>query len=180
MAIASKKPAPTLIEPPAPAPMLVAPPAPAPVAMPAPSEPVKLFADPAATLGELQGTLRASVEKGLAQTRDAYAKAKATADESAAALETSYAAARAGVAAINAKAFDTLRANVEANFEFLKSSFAAATVADYVELQGEFTRQRIDAATDHAKEIGALAQKVAIDAIGPLKAQVAKTFSLSL
>jgi len=174
MAIASKKPAsaPTPVDSPAPAPM--------PIVMPAPSEPVKLFADPAATIGEFQGTLRASVEKGLAQTRDAYAKAKAAADESAAALETSYAAARAGVAAINAKALDTLRANVEAHFDFLKSSFAAATVADYVELQGEFTRQRIDAAAEQAKEIGALAQKAAIDAVGPLKARIAKTFSLTL
>ena len=173
MAIASKKPAsaPTLVDSPAPAATPVV----------TPRQPAgEALADPAAALGEFQGTLRASVEKGLAQTRDAYAKAKAAADESAAALETSYAAARAGVAAINAKAFDTLRANVEANFDFLKSSFAAATVADYVELQGEFARQRIDAAADQAKEIGALAQKAAIDAVGPLNAQIAKTFSLSL
>src|SRR5580692_9468467 len=164
MAIAPKKPAVPL----ALAPVALAP---QPIAAPAP-----VVADSAPSITEFPGAVRASVEKSLEQSRAAYAKAKAAADESAAALETSYAAARAGVAAINAKAFDTLRANVEANFDFLKSSFAAATVADYVELQGEFARQRIDAAADQAKEIGALAQKAAIDAVGPLKARIAKTF----
>ena len=146
---------------------------------PAVSAPAPLVADLAASPSEFPGALRASVEKGLVQSRAAYEKAKLVADESAAALETSYAAARAGVVAINAKAFDTLRANVEANFDFLKSSFAAATVADYFELQGEFARKQIDAATDQAKEIGALAQKAALDAVQPIKEQVARAFSVS-
>ena len=167
MATASKKPTLPL----AAAPVALAP---QPIAAPAP-----LIAAPAASSGEFPGALRASVEKTLDQSRAAYAKAKAVADESAAALETSYAAARAGVAAINAKAFDTLRANVEANFDFLKSSFAAASLADYVELQGEFARKQMDVVADQAKEIGALAQKAALDAVQPIKAQVAKTFSLS-
>jgi phasin len=165
MAIAPKKPIPAPVVQPAAAPTFSAPAQPA--------------AAPAASIGELPGDLRASVEKSLVQSRAAYAKAKLVADESAAALETSYSAARAGVAAINAKAFDTLRANVEANFDFLKSSFAAASVADYVELQGEFARKQLDAAADQAKEIGALAQKAALDAVAPIKAQVAKAFSLS-
>jgi phasin len=153
---------------------LAAAPAPQPVAAPVP-----VIAAPAASPSEFPSVLRASVEKTIDQSRAAYAKAKVVADESAAALETSYAAARAGVVAINAKAFETLRANVEANFDFLKSSFAAASIADYVELQGEFARKQMDVAADQAKEIGALAQKVALDAVQPLKAQVAKAFSLS-
>ena len=122
--------------------------------------------------------MRASVEKGLAQTRDAYAKAKVVADESAAALETSYAAARAGVAAINAKAFDTLRANVEANFDFLKSSFAAASrrrlcrTAGRVRAPAHRRRRRPGQRDRRAgPESGDRRRR-------PIKAQVAKTFSL--
>jgi|SRR5580692_7667891 phasin len=167
MAIAPKKPAVPL----ALAPVALAP---QPIAAPAP-----VVADSAPSITEFPGAVRASVEKSLEQSRAAYAKAKLVADESAAALETSYAAARAGVAAINAKAFETLRANVEANFDFLKSSFAAASLADYVELQGEFARKQMDAVADQTKEIGALAQKATLDAVQPIKAQVAKAFSLS-
>jgi hypothetical protein len=48
----------------------------------------------AATLTELQDRLRAAAEKGLAETRSAYVKAKVAAEETADALETSYAVAR--------------------------------------------------------------------------------------
>ena len=139
----------------------------------------KLLAAPEPSASEYQGVLRDSVEKGIAQGRAVYVKAKVAADESAAAIEASYAAARAAVAAINAKALDTLRANVEANFDFLKSSFGAASVADYVELQGEFARKRIDAASAQAKEFGELAQRFALEASAPIKAQVAKALNLS-
>ena len=81
---------------------------------------------PAAALTQLQGNLRAAAEKGLTQTRAAYSKAKTNADEAANALETSYAAAKAGVLAINAKAFEALRVNADANFDFFKAAFAVA------------------------------------------------------
>ena len=144
------------------------------------TEPAKAFEAPVASLTELQGNLRSVVEKGLSETRAAYSKAKTAADETANALESSYAAAKAGVVAINAKALEALRANVDANFDFVKSAFAVKNVADYVALQGEFTRKQIDAITDQTKEIGALAQKLAAETAEPIKEQVAKTFKIAV
>ena len=144
------------------------------------ASPAEVVAAPAATLTELQDRLRAAAEKGLAETRSAYVKAKVAAGETADALETSYAAARAGVVAINAKALESLTANVEANFDFVKSAFGVAGFADYVALQSEFARARLDAVADQAKAIGELAQKTALDALEPIKAQVAKSFKLAL
>ena len=135
---------------------------------------------PAESLNELHGNLRTVVEKGLVETRAAYAKAKTTADETAGALETSYAAAKAGVVAINVKAFEALRANLEANFDFVKSAIAVKNVSDYVTLQGEFTRKRLEAMTDQTKEIGELAQKLASQTVEPIKDQVAKTFKIAV
>ena len=173
MATASKKtPAAAVAE--------LAAPAAEPAAPPAYSEAPKRFADPAASLIQIQGTLRATIEKSLAQIREACVNAKLAADESAAAMETSCAAARAGAAAINAKALDTLRANVEANFDFVESTLGVAGVAEYVELQGEFARRRIDAVADQFKEIGALARKVAADSVAPISEQVVKAFRLSV
>ncbi len=144
------------------------------------AEAAKVLEAPIASLTELQGNLRSVVEKGLSETRAAYSKAKSAADETASALESSYAAARSGVVAINAKALEALRANVDANLDFVKSAFAVKNVADYVALQGEYTRKQIDAITDQTKEIGALAQKLAAETAEPIKERVAKTFKIAL
>ena len=147
---------------------------------PAPSAWPQMCAAPAATLTELQGRLRAAAEKGLAETRSAYVKAKVAAEETADALETSYAAARAGVVAINAKALKSLIVNVEANFDFVKSALGVGGFADYLALQSEFARSRLDAVANQAKAIGELAQKTTLDALEPIKARVAKSFKLAL
>lgn len=147
---------------------------------PAPAAAPQSFAAPAASLDGLQEQFRAAAEKGLAETRSAYVKAKVAAEETVDALETSYAAARAGVVAINAKALESLTANVEANLDFVKSAFTVGGFADYVALQGEFVRSRLDAAADQAKTLGELAQKAAIDSLEPIKAQVAKSFTLAV
>ena len=147
---------------------------------PAPSASPQVFATPATTQTALQDRLRAAAEKGLAETRSACVKAKVAAEETAEALESSCAAARAGVVAINAKALESLTANIEANFDFAKSAFGVVGLADYVALQSEFARARSDAVADHAKAIGELAQKAALDSFGPIKAQVAKSFKLAL
>ncbi|MGD0561698.1 MAG: TIGR01841 family phasin [Roseiarcus sp.] len=181
MATAPKKtaavtPAPTAFDAPAPAAVE----APVPALSASLSEAAKALEAPVASLTELQGNLRSVVEKGLSETRATYAKAKTAADEASNALESSYAAAKAGVVAINAKALEALRANVDANFDFVKSVFAVKNVADYVALQGEFTRKQIDAITGQSKEIGALAQKLATEAAEPIKEQVAKTFKIAV
>ncbi|HEY1945296.1 MAG TPA: TIGR01841 family phasin [Roseiarcus sp.] len=131
-------------------------------------------------LREVQGNLRNVVEKGLVETRNAYAKAKSNADEAASAFESSYAAAKAGVVAINAKALDALRANVEANLDFMKSAIAAKNVADYVTLQSEFARRQLEAMTDQTKALSELTRKLAVETAEPIKQQVAKSFRISV
>jgi phasin len=149
-------------------------------AAPPPSVSAETFAAPAAGLTELQNRWRATAEKGLAEARSAYVKAKVAAGEAADALEASYAAARSGVAAINAKALESLTANVEANFDLVKSAFGVSGFADYVALQSEFASARLDALAAQAKAIGELAQKTALDSLEPIKSQVAKSFKLAL
>jgi phasin len=128
----------------------------------------------------MQESVRAAFEKGVAESRAAFVKAKVSADEAANALEQSFTAAKDGVIAINAKALEALRANTEANFEFMKASFAVKSLADLVALQSEFTRKQVDAMTGQAKDIGALTQKTVADAIEPLKDQMAKSFKIAV
>ena len=128
----------------------------------------------------MQESVRAAFEKGVAKSRAAFVKAKVSADEAANAFEQSFTAAKDGVIAINAKALEALRANTEANFEFMKASFAVKSLADLVALQSEFTRKQVDAMTGQAKDIGALTQKTVADAFEPLKDQMAKSFKIAV
>jgi len=128
---------------------------------------------------EMQHSVRAALEKGVSDTRAAFAKAKTSADEAVSAFEASFNAARDGVIAINTKAFEAFRANAEANFEFVKASFAAKSLSDLVALQNEFARKRMEALAGQAKDFGALAQKTAHDAFQPIREQAAKSFKLA-
>jgi len=132
-----------------------------------------------ASIDQMQENVRKAVEKGVADTRAAYAKAKTAAEEATGALESSYSTATKGVAAFNTKALDALRANAEANFDFVKAVINAKSVSEFVTLQSEHASRQVEAINTQAKEITALAQKIAAESVEPIKSQVAKTFSLS-
>jgi phasin len=131
-----------------------------------------------ASVGEMQENVRKAVEKGVADTRAAYAKVKTAAEEATGALETSYSTATKGVVAFNTKALDALRANAEANFDFVKAAINAKTVSELVTLQSEHASKQVEAINAQAKEIAALARQIAVESVEPIKSQVAKTFSL--
>jgi phasin len=135
------------------------------------------FAAPAA---EIQQSFRSALEKGVVESRAAFAKAKSAADETANAFEVSLAAAKDGALAINAKAFETLRANADANFNFLKAMFAAKSLPDLITLQTEFARKQVETMTSQTKDFGALTQKAMADAVEPIKEQVARSFKIAV
>jgi phasin len=132
-----------------------------------------------ASVGQMQENVRKAVEKGVADTRAAYAKARTAAEEATGALESSYSTAAKGAVAFNTKALEALRANAEANFDFVKAVINARSVSEFVTLQSEHASKQVEAINAQAKEIAALAQRVAAESIEPIKSQVAKTFSLS-
>jgi len=141
-----------------------------------PSE-AKLASAPAA---EIQQSFRSALEKGVVESRAAFAKAKAAADETANAFEVSLAAAKDGALAINTKAFEALRLNADANFDFLKAVFAVKSLPDLITLQTEFARKQVETITGQSKDFGALAQKAMADAVEPIKEQLARSFKLAV
>jgi phasin len=133
-----------------------------------------------APVEEIQQSFRSALEKSVVETRAAFAKAKTHADETASAFEVSFAAAKDGALAINAKALEALRANADSNFDFLKSVFAAKSLTDVIALQTEFTRKQVETMTSQSKDIGALTQKAMADAVEPIREQVAKSFKIAV
>jgi phasin len=133
-----------------------------------------------APAAEIQQSFRSALEKGVVESRAAFAKAKTAADETANAFEVSLAAAKDGALAINTKAFEALRLNADANFDFLKAVFAVKSLPDLITLQTEFARKQVETITGQSKDFGALAQKAMADAVEPIKEQVARSFKLAV
>jgi len=121
-----------------------------------------------------QENFRKATEQGVAQGKAAYEKVKVAAEDATATLETSFATASKGFTALNAKAFDALRANSEVMFDFVKALSGVKTMAEAVSLQSETARKQYDNLTAQNKELVALAQKAAMDAVEPLKAGFTK------
>ena len=134
----------------------------------------------AAPAAEIQQSFRSALEKGVVESRAAFAKAKTAADETASAFEVSLAAAKTGALAINTRAFEALRVNADANFDFLKAAFAVKSLPDLITLQTEFARKQVETMTGQSKDFGALAQKAMADAVEPIKEQVARSFKLAV
>jgi phasin len=134
----------------------------------------------AAPAAEIQQSFRSALEKSVVESRAAFAKAKTAADEATSAFEVSFAAAKDGALAINAKALEALRANADANFDFLKSVFGAKSLTDVITLQTEFARKQVETMTSQTKDLGALTQKALADAVEPIKEQVAKSFKIAV
>jgi phasin len=140
------------------------------------SEP-QLAAAPAA---EIQQSFRTALEKGVVESRAAFAKAKSAADETANAFEVSFAAAKDGALAINAKALEAMRANADANFDFWKAMFSVKSLPDLITLQTEFARKQVETITSQTEDFGAMAQKAMADAVEPIKEQAARSFKLAV
>jgi phasin len=140
------------------------------------SEP-QLAAAPAA---EIQQSFRTALEKGVVESRAAFAKAKSAADETANAFEVSFAAAKDGALAINAKALEAMRTNADANFDFWKAMFSVKSLPDLLTLQTEFARKQAETITSQTKDFSAMAQKAMADAVEPIKEQAARSFKLAV
>ncbi|HXZ17731.1 MAG TPA: phasin family protein [Roseiarcus sp.] len=141
------------------------------------TEAVEAIVEPAL---EMQESVRNVLQKGAVETRAVFAKAKASAEDAASAFELSFAAAKDGVVAFNAKAFAAARANAEANFDFLKASMAIRSVPDLVALQQEFARKQTDAAVVQFTDLAALAKKTVVETFEPIKDQVTKAFKIAV
>jgi hypothetical protein len=147
------------------------------VEAPGVEEAVEAAVEPAA---EIQETVRTTLEKGVVESRAVLARAKASADDAANAFEQSFAAAKDGVMAINAKALEALRANTEANLDFIKACFGVKTLSDLVALQTEFARKQVDTVAVQIKDLGALTRKAMVETTEPVKEQVAKSFKIAV
>ncbi|WP_454916356.1 phasin [Xanthobacter sediminis] len=124
---------------------------------------------------EVPPAVREIAEKGLATLRENYDKLKVSADQVNATLEDTYTTASKGVAEYNTKLLEAMQSNVSSTFDYFNALLQTKSVAEAVELSTSHARKQFETVTSQAKDLTALAQKVAAESSEPIKSSVEKT-----
>ena len=119
-------------------------------------------------------------EKGMAQAKTNFDKAKAATDQGADMFKNSYATAAKGATDYNLKFIEIARANTNTAFDYAHAMLAVKSVPEFFELSNAHARKHFETMTAQTKELAALAQKMTADVTDPLKAQVTKAFGNSI
>ncbi len=123
---------------------------------------------------EAPAAFRDMAEKSLSQAKDSYEKIKSAAEEATGLLEDTYATASKGAADYALKVIEMTRENTNATFDFAVELLGAKTMSEFIELSSAHARKQFESLSEQTKELASLAQKVATDAVEPLKEGMTK------
>ena len=113
---------------------------------------------------------RSAAEQGMAQTREAYARMKSSAEEATDMIEESFETTRESMREVQFKALDMAKANTDATFELTRELLSTHSLSDALQLQAAFARERFEAYIDYYKDVQATVSKASADAAKPAKA----------
>jgi phasin len=125
---------------------------------------------------EMPAAFRAMAEKGVEQTRDAYAKAKVASEEAIDLLENTYETAAKRATEYNHKLIEIVRTNTRAAFDNVHELLGAKSPAQFIELSNAQMRKQFEIVSGHSKELCALTQEIATEAAGAIKTGLSKGF----
>jgi phasin len=125
---------------------------------------------------EVPAAFREFAEKGVSQAKDTWEKMKSASEEATDLLEDSYTSAAKGAVDYNRKVVEIARSNANAAFDFATELLTVKSISEIVELTTSHARKQFDAYSAQAKELTAVAQKVATEASEPLKSGVTNAF----
>ena len=116
-------------------------------------------------------------EKGVAHTRDAYAKAKVASEEAADLLENACEAAAKRATDYNLKLFEIARINTRAAFDYAHELLGVKSPSEFIELSTAQMRKQFEIVAAQNKELCALAQEIATEVAAPIKTDVSKALN---
>ena len=135
------------------------------------------FAMPTFDASKVTDQFRDFAEKGLAQSKDAYAKMKTAAEDAQKTVEDTFKTAQNAGTEVSLKAISVLRANTEAGLSHMEALVGVKSVSDFVELQTSFFRKQAELFTAQAKDLQDASTKAAEKAAAPVKAAIEKVVS---
>ena len=122
-------------------------------------------------------TFRATAEIGSAQAKEAFEKMSAATAEATDLIKSSFSTAVKGAQDYNAKVVEFVQANTKATVDFVQKLSGVKSPSEFIELSTDHSRTQFETLTEQTKELAALAQKVTLANVEPLKAGVTKAFS---
>jgi phasin len=122
---------------------------------------------------------RATAEKGSAQAKEAFEKISGATAEATDLIKSSYSTAVKGAQDYNTKLIEFAQANTQAALDFVQKLSGVKSPSDFIELSTDHSRKQFESLAEQTKELAALAQKVALASVEPLKTGVTKAFSQS-
>src|SRR5580698_1840886 len=123
---------------------------------------------------------REITDKGIAQAKVNFDKAKAATDEGTDLFKNRYATAAKGATDYNLKFIEIARANTNTAFDYAHAMLGVKSVPEFFELSAAHARKHFETMTAQTKELAALAQKMTTDVTEPLKTEVTKAFGNSI
>lgn len=125
---------------------------------------------------EVPAAFREFAEKSVSQCKDNWDKMKAATEEATGVIEDSYATASKGCSDYGLKMIEAARANTNASFDYAGKLLTVKSVSEAIELSTAHMRSQFEALSVQAKELSALAQKVATETTEPLKETMTSAF----
>jgi phasin len=123
---------------------------------------------------EIPAVISDLAEKGGTQAKENWAKMKATTDEMTGMVEATYAAAAKGTMDYGLQVIEMTRVNANAAFDFIGKFVAVKSPSEAIELSTAHARLQFDTVSAQNNEILVLAQKIATDAVEPIKIGMAR------
>ena len=121
--------------------------------------------------GQMPELMRALAEKGVAQTRELYVHSLEAVLES---WERFVVAAGQSTLALNRKAIDIARRNINSGFGLAEKLAGAKNLAEAMEFQTTYWRKQVGELASQAGEMRTLTTRVTADVTAPIKAQVTR------
>jgi hypothetical protein len=121
---------------------------------------------------QMPDSVRALAEKSVAQTRELYEHSLEAVLES---WERVVVAAGQGAVALNRKAIDIVRSNINTGFGLAESLARAKNLPEAMELQATYWRKQLGELAAQAGEMRTLSTKITTDVTAPIKAQVTRS-----
>lgn len=109
---------------------------------------------------EVPPAFRELADKGVAQARDTYEKAKAVAEQATNQLKDAYTTAAKGATDYNIKVIEIARANTNTAVDNAFELLGVKSLTEFVELSTKHARKQFEVMTAQTRELAELAQKV--------------------
>ncbi|MCJ8520805.1 phasin [Pseudorhizobium tarimense] len=126
---------------------------------------------------KMTDSFREFAEKGAAQSREAYARMKAAAEDATKTAETTMQSAQAGSVEIGLKAIEALRTNADLSLSHVESLLGLKSVAEFLELQTTYIRKQAELTVEQAKSIQDATRKMADAVSQPSREAAEKAMS---